>query len=254
MSLSLGLGKHCFITTFSWASRIVSFLVIPRSILGESFYIFRICILFILFKFIFNIINILLCCVCCCCWVASVLSDSVTHRRQPTSLPCPWDSPGKNSGVGCHFLHQCMKVKREIKSLRRVQLVATPWAAACQAPPSMGFSRQESWSGVPLLSLILLWNIYICVCVCMCVCVCVCVWWSKFSVVKVTPMSISLSMWTLVKRCIRKCPWERNCWIVGSALPILFDGTQLLSAGCQDCSNRLFLISFRPHLIEDCLQ
>ena len=46
--------------------------------------------------------------------VASVVSDSVRpHRRQPTRLPHPWDSPGKNTGVGCHFLFQCMKVKRE---------------------------------------------------------------------------------------------------------------------------------------------
>ena len=35
------------------------------------------------------------------------------HRRQPTRLACPWDSPGKNTGVGCHFLLQCMKVKSE---------------------------------------------------------------------------------------------------------------------------------------------
>ena len=48
------------------------------------------------------------------CWVTSVVSDSVRpHRRQPTRLPHPWDSPGKNSGVGCHFLLQCMKVKNE---------------------------------------------------------------------------------------------------------------------------------------------
>ncbi|KAB0384160.1 hypothetical protein FD755_006077 [Muntiacus reevesi] len=41
-----------------------------------------------------------------------VVSDSVQpHRRQPTRLPGPWDSPGKNTGVGCHFLLQCMKVK-----------------------------------------------------------------------------------------------------------------------------------------------
>ena len=40
----------------------------------------------------------------------------VPHRRQPTRLSCPWDSPGKNTGVGCHFLLQCMKVK----SLSRV--------------------------------------------------------------------------------------------------------------------------------------
>ena len=35
------------------------------------------------------------------------------HRRQPTRLPRPWDSPGKNTGVGCHILLQCMKVKSE---------------------------------------------------------------------------------------------------------------------------------------------
>ena len=51
---------------------------------------------------------------CCCCYVTSVMSDSVwPHRRQPTRLPRPWDSPGKNTGVGCHFLLQCMKVKSE---------------------------------------------------------------------------------------------------------------------------------------------
>ena len=44
----------------------------------------------------------------------SVVSDSVwPHRRQPTTLPCPWDSPGKNTAVGCHLLLQCMKVKSE---------------------------------------------------------------------------------------------------------------------------------------------
>ena len=42
------------------------------------------------------------------------MSDSVQpHSWQPTRLPCPWDSPGKNTGVGCHFLLQCMKVKSE---------------------------------------------------------------------------------------------------------------------------------------------
>ena len=51
---------------------------------------------------------------CCCCQVASVVSDSVRpHRWQPTRLPSPWDSPGKNTGVGCHFLLQCRTVKRE---------------------------------------------------------------------------------------------------------------------------------------------
>ena len=44
----------------------------------------------------------------------SVMSNSVRpHRWQPTKLPHPWDSPDKNTGVGCHFLLQCMKVKSE---------------------------------------------------------------------------------------------------------------------------------------------
>ena len=48
------------------------------------------------------------------CLVASVVSDSVRpHRRKPTRLLRPWDSPGKNTGVGCHFLPQCSKVKSE---------------------------------------------------------------------------------------------------------------------------------------------
>ena len=67
------------------------------------------------------------------------------HRQQPTRIPHPWDSPGKNAGVGCHFLLYCMKVK----SLSCVRFLATPWTAAHQAPPSTRFSRQEYWSGVP---------------------------------------------------------------------------------------------------------
>ena len=52
---------------------------------------------------------------CCCrCKVTSVVSNSVQpQRRQPIRLPRPWDSPGKNTGVGCHFLLQRMKGKSE---------------------------------------------------------------------------------------------------------------------------------------------
>ena len=50
------------------------------------------------------------------------------HRQQPTRLPHPWDSPGKNSGVGCHFLLQCMKVKSQSalisKDLRQVSVTS----------------------------------------------------------------------------------------------------------------------------------
>ena len=73
-----------------------------------------------------------------------------TPKMAAHQAPRPWDSPGKNTGVGCHFLLQCMKVK--MKSPSRVWLLATPWTAAYQAPPSMGFSTQEYWSGLPLPS------------------------------------------------------------------------------------------------------
>ena len=81
-----------------------------------------------------------------------VMSNSVRpRRRQPTRLPHPWDSPGKNIGVGCHFLLQ-WKWKVKVKSLSHVWLFATPWIVAYQAPQSMEFSRQEYWSGLPFPS------------------------------------------------------------------------------------------------------
>ena len=81
------------------------------------------------------------------------MSTSVRpHRRQPTRLPRPWDSAGKNTGVGCHFLLQCMKVKSESEVGQSCLTLATPCTAVYQAPLSMGFSRQEYWSGVPLPS------------------------------------------------------------------------------------------------------
>ena len=78
-------------------------------------------------------------------------NSSRPHGLQPTRLLRPWDFPGKSTGVGCHFLLQCVKVK--VKSLSHVQLFETPWTAAYQPPPSVGFSRQDYWSGVPLPSL-----------------------------------------------------------------------------------------------------
>ena len=75
-----------------------------------------------------------------------------TQRQQPTRFLHPWDSPGKNTGVGCHFLLQCMKVKSESEVVQLCRLLATPWTAAHQAPQTMGFPRQEYWSVLPLPS------------------------------------------------------------------------------------------------------
>ena len=55
------------------------------------------------------------------------MSDSVRpHRRQLNRLLCPWDSPGKNTGVGCHFLLQCMKVKSESEVAQSCPTLSDP--------------------------------------------------------------------------------------------------------------------------------
>ena len=56
------------------------------------------------------------------------------HRRQPTRLPRPWDSPGKNTGVGCHFLLQCMKVKNESEVAQSFPSLSDPMD--CSLPGS----------------------------------------------------------------------------------------------------------------------
>ena len=62
-------------------------------------------------------------------------SNSVQpHRRQPTRLPCPWDSPGKNMGVGCHFLLQCMNVKSESEVVQSCPTLRDPMD--CSPPGS----------------------------------------------------------------------------------------------------------------------
>ena len=56
------------------------------------------------------------------------------HRRQPTGLCCPWDSPGKNTGLGCHFLLQCMKVKSESEVAESCLTLSNPMD--CSLPGS----------------------------------------------------------------------------------------------------------------------
>ena len=90
---------------------------------------------------------------CCCCWVTSVVSDSVQlHIRQPTRLTVPGILQARTLEWVAISFSNAWKWKVKVKSLSRVWLLATPWIVAHQSPPSMGFSRQECWSGVPLLS------------------------------------------------------------------------------------------------------
>ena len=61
----------------------------------------------------------------------SVVSNFVRpHRRQPTRLPRPWDSPGKNTGVSCNFLLQCRKVKSESEVVQSYPALCGPWTVA----------------------------------------------------------------------------------------------------------------------------
>ena len=63
------------------------------------------------------------------------MSDSVQpHRWQPTKLPHPWNSPGKNTGVDCHFLLQCMKVKSESEVAQSCPTLSDPMD--CSLPGS----------------------------------------------------------------------------------------------------------------------
>ena len=65
------------------------------------------------------------------------MSDSVRPRRwQPTRLLHPWDPPGKNTGVGCHFLLQCMKVKSEREVAQSCPTLSDPMD--CSPPGSSG--------------------------------------------------------------------------------------------------------------------
>ena len=65
----------------------------------------------------------------------SVVSDSVRpQRRQPTRLPHPWDSPGKNTGVGCHFLLQCVKLRSESEVTQLCPTLSNPMD--CSPPGS----------------------------------------------------------------------------------------------------------------------
>ena len=83
--------------------------------------------------------------------VTSVVSDCVgPHRQQPTRLPRPWDSPGKNTGVGCHFLLQCMKVKSESEVAQSCLTLRDPMDCSLPGSSVHGFFQAGvlEWGGI----------------------------------------------------------------------------------------------------------
>ena len=80
-----------------------------------------------------------------------VVSDSVgPHRRQPTRLPHPWDSPGKNTGVGCQFLLQCMKVKSESEVTQSCPTLRDPMDCSLPGSSSHGVFQERvlEWGAI----------------------------------------------------------------------------------------------------------
>ena len=79
------------------------------------------------------------------------MSDSVRpHRWQPTRLPRPWDSPGKNTGVGCHFPLQCMKVKSESEVAQSCPTLSDPMDCSLPGSPVPGIlqARVLEWGAI----------------------------------------------------------------------------------------------------------
>ena len=107
---------------------------------------------FVCAEYIFVWAQHLCCCCCCCCYcVASVVSNSVwPQRQQPTRLRRPWDSPGKNTGVGCHFLLQCMKVKSESEVAQSCPTLSYPMDCGPPASsiPGIFQARVLEWGAI----------------------------------------------------------------------------------------------------------
>ena len=84
-------------------------------------------------------------------WSHSVVSDSSRpHGLQPTRLLCPWDSPGKNTGVGCHFLLQCLKVKSESEVAQLCPTLSDPMDCSLSGSSVHGIfqARVLEWGAI----------------------------------------------------------------------------------------------------------
>ena len=88
------------------------------------------------------------------------MSDSVRpHRRQPTGLCCPWDSPGKNTGVGCHFLLQCMKVKSKSEITPSYLTLHDPMDCSLPGSSVHGIfqARVLEWGAIAFSKYVIVW-------------------------------------------------------------------------------------------------
>ena len=90
------------------------------------------------------------------------MSDSVRLLRwQPTRLPCPWDSLGKNTGVGCHFLLQCMKVKSESEVAQSCPTLCDPVDSSLPGSSVHGIFQERvlEWGAIAFSLIPSYWNL-----------------------------------------------------------------------------------------------
>ena len=89
------------------------------------------------------------------------MSDSVRpHRWQPTRLPHPWDSKGKNTGVGCHFILQCMKVKGESEVTQSCPTPSDPMNCSLPGPSVHGIFQARVLEWVAIAFSVYVYSIY----------------------------------------------------------------------------------------------
>ena len=102
------------------------------------------------------------------------MSDSVRPQRwQPTRLPCLWDSPGKNTGVDCHFLLQCMNVKSESEVAQSCLTLSDPMDCGPPGSSNHGIFQASvlewgaiAFSGVTIYIHVNIIHVYMCLCAC----------------------------------------------------------------------------------------
>ena len=122
--------KYLFRTYIKLTLKMHSKYIRYRQILFDSTYMMYLLLLLLLSHF--SGVRL-----CVAAATAKLLQSCLTvqsHRRQPTRLPRPWDSPGKNTGMGCHFLLQCMKMKSESEVAQSCPTLSDPMD--CSPPGS----------------------------------------------------------------------------------------------------------------------
>ena len=136
------------------------------------------------------------------------------HRQQPTRLPRPWDSPGKNTGVGCHFLLQCMKVKSEKEAAQSCLTLCDPMDCSLPGSSVHGIlqARILEWGAIAFSVIINAQNLFFCECLYLCH-FWICLYWLLFllGMDYIFLLVLMSSNWLWFSRPVMSdCPWPRE--------------------------------------------